>query len=53
MPLITVSQFAKKHKVTPQAIRFYMKSKKIKPQVVFGVMVVDSKMKYKRVRGKA
>lgn len=49
MAYITIKEFAKKHKVTRQAIEHALKDK-IKTR--FGVKVINDKTKYKRVRSR-
>lgn len=46
MALITIKQFAEKHKVTRQAIEYAIKSGKLKAKEKFGVTVISDKAKY-------
>lgn len=44
---LTVPAFAKKHGVSPQAIRYQIKLGNINPELRFGVIVISTKTKYK------
>lgn len=47
MAYITIKQFAKKHKVTRQAIEYALKDK---IKIRFGIKVLSEKTKYNKVR---
>lgn len=44
---LTVPAFAKKHKVSRQAIEYQIKIGNINPELRFGVRVIDRKTTYK------
>ena len=52
MAYITIKQFAKKHKVTRQAIEYLILKKRLKVVKQFGINLVNEKEKYKKIRKK-
>ena len=44
---LTIKDFAKRYKVTTQAIKYQIKIGNINPIIKFGVIVIPTKTKYK------
>lgn len=53
MPLITISNFAKKHKVSRESIYAAIKDKRLTKEEIGGVFFIDSKTIYKPIASKA